>query len=105
MSDFIQKCLIGDALLEEIDDYIDDWHQGESVMSLHEFLGMTRNEYYLWVEDASSLPYIVNARIRGIELTESAERQGAISIAARSDRLSEISDRLIGWLKDEGLWE
>ena len=105
MSDFIQKCLIGDALLEEIDDYIDDWHQGESAMSLHEFLGMTRNEYYLWAEDASSLPHIVNARIRGIELTESAERQGALSIAARSDRLSEISDRLIGWLKDEGLWE
>ena len=105
MSDFIQKCLIGDALLEDIDDYIDDWHQGDSGLSLHEFLGMTRNEYYLWVEDPSCLPYIVNARIRGLELTESAERQGALAIAARSDRLSEIPDRLIGWLKDKGLWE
>ena len=105
MSDFIEKCLTGDALIEDIDDYIDDWHQGDSSLSLHEFLGMTRSEYHLWVEDPSYLPYIVNARVRGLELTESSEPQGALAIAARSDRSSKIPSRLIGWLKDRGLWE
>ena len=64
MSDFIQKCLTGDASIKDIDDYIDNWHQRDSDLSLHEFLGMTRNEYHLWVEDPSCLPYIVNARVR-----------------------------------------
>ena len=62
---FLDRCLSGDALIEDIDDYIDDWHQGDSDQSLHEFLGMTRDEYRFWVKDPNCLPYIVSARVRG----------------------------------------
>ena len=58
MSNFIKKCVTGDALLDDIDDYIDDWHRDGGGLSLYDFLGMTRNEYSLWVQDPSCLPFI-----------------------------------------------
>ena len=36
---------------EEINDLIDKWHDGDSEMALHEYLGMTWDEYKLFVEN------------------------------------------------------
>ena len=41
MSNFINNLIVGDALLREVDDYIHSWHESESKVSLHEYLGMT----------------------------------------------------------------
>ena len=84
MSNFLDRCLSGDALIEDIDDYIDDWHQSDSDQSLPEFLGMTRNEYRLWGKDPNCLPYIVSARVQGHELTDSSGRRDELAFAARS---------------------
>ena len=35
---------------EVIDDLIDEWHEGDSELPLHEFLGWTEEEYKAWVE-------------------------------------------------------
>lgn len=35
---------------DEIDDKIDEWHDGNSPMPLHEFLGMTKDEYSIFVQ-------------------------------------------------------
>lgn len=105
MSNFINKCLTGDALLDDIDDYIDAWHRDDGGLSLYDFLGMTRNEYSCWVQDPSCLPFIVHARVHGNELTDSSIPQDAPAIAARSDHSSEIRIRLVEWLKDKGLWD
>ena len=35
--------------LEDIDDRIDAWHRGNSKQPLHEFLGMSEEEYAAWV--------------------------------------------------------
>lgn len=64
MCNFIQDCLTGDALLEEIDDYIDKWHDGESDLPLHTYLGMSRDEYGTWLESPDRLTYIVAAHKR-----------------------------------------
>ena len=61
MSNFIQNCLNGNALLDEIDDYIDRWHSGDSDMPLHTYLGMSREEYASWIESPDNLIYIVAA--------------------------------------------
>lgn len=61
MCNFIQDCLNGDALLEEIDDYIDKWHDGDSDLPLHIYLGMSRDEYGAWVEAPDCLARIVTA--------------------------------------------
>lgn len=56
---FIQLCLQGEVLPDEIDDFIEKWHQSDSSEELHEFLGMTWNEYAAWVADKSILSLII----------------------------------------------
>jgi hypothetical protein len=61
---FIQLCLEGHALLDEIDDYVDRWHDSDSTLELHEFLGMTLQEYAAWVKCPDMLAAIVTGRKR-----------------------------------------
>lgn len=65
MSDFITLCLQEKRRPEEIDDYVDAWHDGEPALPLHEFLGMTPAEYQLWVQAPAILPLILDARRTG----------------------------------------
>jgi len=58
---FVDQCLAGEALLEDIDNYVDDWHESNTEIELHEFLGMTEKEYSLWVVDPNILPFIITA--------------------------------------------
>ena len=46
---FIDACLAGDAILDDIEDYIDFWHDNETGVELYEFLGMTSGEYAKWI--------------------------------------------------------
>ena len=62
MSNFIEKCLSREADPEDIDEFIDQWHENPGHQALHEFLGMTRNEYARWIADAGALPTIINSR-------------------------------------------
>jgi hypothetical protein len=39
----------GECLPEDIDDFIDEWHDGDFEEELHEFLGMSWKEYSLVV--------------------------------------------------------
>jgi hypothetical protein len=61
---FIEKCINGDASLDEIDNYIDEWHDSDSTndLELHEFLGMSWEEYSLWAVKPSLLAEILNHR-------------------------------------------
>jgi hypothetical protein len=102
MYNFIDACSKGFALLEEIDDYIDSWHESDTDLTIYEFLGMKKKEYALYVEDESYLAIIVTAHRNNEDINTIIENQ--ISIAARSDNHAK-SQRLEKWLKDEGLWE
>lgn len=62
MSNFIDMCRTGDAQPEDIDDFIDAWHDNPASIPLYTFLGMTKEEYSSWVEDAASLLAILEAR-------------------------------------------
>ena len=62
MSDFITMCLSGEAHPEEIDEFVNQWHDSGSDLPIHEYLGMTRDEYLSWVRDPDVLPDIVRAR-------------------------------------------
>lgn len=48
MKSFMQKCLVGSAMLSEIDDYIEYWHTNETGVSLRIFLGLTEHEHEEW---------------------------------------------------------
>jgi len=61
---FIEKCINGDASLDEIDNYIDEWHDSDSDINLelHEFLGMSWEEYSLWAVKPRLLAERLNHR-------------------------------------------
>jgi hypothetical protein len=102
MSNFITNCINGDALLSEIDDYISLWHHSDSILPLHDFLGMTRKEYALYLEDDRYLASIVTARLEGVPIRNII--QNHLAMVARSDN-HEKSAALKKWLKNEGLWD
>jgi hypothetical protein len=102
MSNFVNDCINGDALLTDIDDYIDQWHDGNSDLPLHEFLGMTKAEYNLFLQDEQYLGSIIAAHKEGKNIAILVKEQ--LAMAARSDNQAK-SKRIEEWLKDEGLWD
>ncbi|CDH45547.1 conserved hypothetical protein [Candidatus Contendobacter odensis Run_B_J11] len=104
MSNFILKCLSGDALLEDVDDYVERWHEGASTLSLCKYLGMSRSEYELWVIDPDVLPFVVEAHRTHRDVNEVIEEFNALPLAARAAS-PERARKLATWLKNAGLWE
>jgi hypothetical protein len=104
MSNFIEKCVTGYATLEEIDDYIDEWHEGKGERPLYQYLGMKRSEYSLWVADPNILPFIVTAHHQGRDVADVLDEFSPLALAARADGPHKAKE-LIKWLKKEGLWE
>lgn len=61
---FIDDCLNGKACLDDIDDYVERWSDGEEGQNieLHEYLGMSWEEYSIWVTKPSSLIDVLQSR-------------------------------------------
>jgi len=63
---FLGRCVAGeiapDALDEEIDTAVAEWHESSSETALNRFLGMTEEEYGNWVIAPDTLPHIVAIR-------------------------------------------
>lgn len=99
---FIEKCISGDAFLDEIDDYIDVWHDDNTLedIELYEYLGMTWQEYSLWVINPNILGLIVDTRRRGQTL-ENAPTQEIQALAARASSKEE-AQRVMNWLQRIG---
>lgn len=99
---FLDACMSGDVLYEEIDDYIDAWHDGDSTEELNEFLGMTEKEYSIWVENANTLKYIIDARIKDTDIEDYLEEKyGNMTMAARASSLEEAKF-IRKWLERTG---
>jgi hypothetical protein len=56
----------GKVQADEIDDYMDRWHDSADEraagLTLHEYLGLTKAEYDRWVQAPGSLPEILRTR-------------------------------------------
>jgi len=59
---FIEQCLAGEATVADIDDAIDHWHDGDSQLELHEFLGMTLDEYAKWIKNPGYLNQLISSK-------------------------------------------
>jgi hypothetical protein len=105
MSNFIDDCIHGRALVDDVDDYVDRWHETESDAPLHDYLGMSESEYSLWVAEASALPFIVVAHQQHRDVKDVLNEFQSTRLAARSDGRSDNAAELIKWLKKQGLWE
>jgi hypothetical protein len=92
----------GLALADEIDDFIDKWHEGADSqignLPLHEYLGLTHDEYEVWVLDPDVLPHILIARRESRSLPEVMnEYLDELPVAARASDAATIK-ALRGWL-------
>jgi len=47
---FYQLYLRERVIVDDIDDYIEQWHTRDSKEEIYEFLGMSQDIYRLWVE-------------------------------------------------------
>jgi hypothetical protein len=96
---FVDQYLNGEVLAEDIDDFIDIWHENPADKEIYDFLGMSQKEYSLWVRDPDTLPEIARARRTGLPLEVVLRTTlEEIPTAARSANAIKI-DRLMRWLK------
>jgi len=100
---FISQCIEGTVLLDDIDDYIDEWHDTEpQVEKLHDFLGMTWDEYSMWVADPDILPYIVTSHKDNLSLEALLEEHYySLPLAARAGNAL-TARKIMAWLKEHG---
>ncbi len=98
---FIDLCLEGSALLEQVDDFIDQWHDGNSQTSLYEYLGLTRDEYAAFVENPDYLSSILMSRRFNISLLICLEYQNNQAIAARAKNSNEAK-KVLAWVQNMG---
>ena len=59
---FMQKCLRGQAMSNEVDDFVERWHLSRKDIDIEAFLGMTRVEYEIWLRDPNALDHIIASR-------------------------------------------
>lgn len=102
MSNFITYCIKGETLMSEVDDFIAIWHEEEIHSSLHDFLGMSKKEYELFVKDGAYLGLIITSHRDNIDIEMLVREE--MNIAARSE--NEPTMRMLQkWLENEGLWD
>jgi hypothetical protein len=99
---FIDLALLGEVLIDEIDDFVELWHRSDSKETLHEFLGMTPEEYDLWVEKPQSLPLILAAREDGLPVADAIERYAEFEPVAARTADPEAAKVVLAWLRDTG---
>lgn len=58
---FMDAVAAGRATLDQVDDWVDDWHEGKR-QTLRSFLGLSDSEYRRWVMSAASLEAIAAER-------------------------------------------
>ncbi|MGW5781126.1 hypothetical protein [Streptomyces sp. NPDC003863] len=100
---FVDDALAGVAGIDEIDSYIDAWHDADDTdLELHEFLGMTWDEYRLWVEKPTTLRYILSAHRHGNTVSEELiKTKSNLALAARADSADE-AESVLTWLRKTG---
>ena len=96
---FMALCLKGKVELDTIDNYVDQWHETPSKLELHDYLGMTREEYSLWLRVPDALPYIIKARREKQPLSDMVlHGYHDLKLTGRPDDHYKIS-RLQEWLE------
>lgn len=100
---FLDACLSGTAILSDVDDWVDRWHDsagapGGRSQSLAEFLGLNPEEYALWVERPESLRFILASRKGRIPQVSGVNE---LALAARAANDAEAIG-VMDWLRKTG---
>ncbi len=103
---FLDECLRGYAMLTDVDDWVDRWHDAGGApygapIALRDFLGLGRQEYAMWVEQPGSIRFAAAARHAGRPVDDVREVVRTAVAAARAGDDAEAR-QLIQWLRDTG---
>jgi len=71
---FLDLCLAGRVTPDKVDDFVDRWHETPGGRELHDYLGMTTEEYSPWLRVPDALPYIIAARREMTSLADAVAR-------------------------------
>jgi hypothetical protein len=93
----------GEVCPDDIDDFVDRWHDNAEPwardLELHEYLGMTHEEYQVWLSDPLSLPSILLSRRSGRPLVDVMAERYDMLLAANQPTDATILFSLGNWLK------
>ena len=101
---FVDQLLRGTATVYEYDDYVDKWHDlpdSADVPPLHEYLGLSWEEYQVVARDALAFRFVAAARKQNISLIDLMNSQAEYGLAARSQD-TESTHRVLELLKSAG---
>ncbi len=98
-TNFIEKVLQGLEFEDAISQYVEIWHQSDSDLELHDYLGLTFDEYALWVENPNALGSILYHKKTG-ENVNDADWPEIHLLAARSQSQQD-SENLKEWLRSK----
>lgn len=66
---YLEACARGEATAADFDDQVDLWHRTDTVEQLHEFLGMTLEQYARVTENAAAIHEVIAEAKAGYEGT------------------------------------
>ncbi len=103
---FMDACFAGQALLDDVDDWVDAWHDAGgsprgTAESLKSYLGFHDFEYSLWAEKPSMLRLIVAARHQDVPV-EDVQSAARYSLAAARTANDQDAIQLLEWLEETG---
>lgn len=99
---FIENCLMGLNLPDEVDDFVSRWHADASVQEdLKDYLGFADDEYEAWALDATLLSTIIAARKSNTPFQDYLATLRELPLAARGTELTRSSP-VIKWLRSTG---
>ncbi len=99
---FVARCLRGEAFAHDIESEVERWHTSTASLDLATFLGLSDDEYAIWVEKPAMLEVILMARKQDMTLPESLGFiRNEFRAAARVGSESE-AEALYEWLEHTG---
>jgi hypothetical protein len=83
----------GRVLPDEIEDFVEAWHASDQDEQIYDYLGMTFEEYSLWVSDPELINLILSARHADKPLIEAVNDNLRYQerIAARADEARKLA--------------
>lgn len=55
MNKFYDLYMQNKVKIEDLDDFLEEWNRGSSNEAINEYLGLTEEQYYKWVDDPRKL--------------------------------------------------
>lgn len=102
MSDtYVDRVLAGTAVWTDIDAFVERWHAEEGGPGIEDFLGMSSEEYGLFVEEPRSLRFILAAHERDESVSDVLAEADEHAIAARGLDAGDAR-KVQNWLRETG---